>query len=100
MVNGVAAEYRLLSAFIELDDDMATRVSRRRLYQHRIVDGVRAINQFRLAGLNHGNYAVAIGIAALRVAIRLWILARIAPFVLRAREQVFCVRKGRNPASI
>ena len=48
----------------------------------RVVDGVHAVEQDRLAGFDHRQHAVAIGAAALRVGICRRIAPRIAVLVL------------------
>ena len=100
MMKGVAAEQRALPPILQLEDDMARRVAGGGLDQHRVVDRVRAVEQHRLAGLDHRQHAVAIGAAALRVGVRRGVATRIAVFVLGTGEQILGVRKGRDPAAV
>ena len=85
VMEGVAAEQRAFSPVGKLEDDVARRVPGRGLDQHRVVDRVRAVEQYGLAGLDHRQHAVAIGAPALRVASAAG-LRRGSPYSSSARE--------------
>ena len=88
MMDGVAAEQRALPLVLEVENNMAGGVSGGRLDHDRVLDGVAAVEQKCLAGFDHREHAVAIGAAALRVAIRRRIAPRIPVLVLDPRKQV------------
>jgi hypothetical protein len=69
----------------QLEQDVARRVPGRRLDHKRVVDGMHAVEQDRLAGLDHRQHAVAIGTAALRIGIRRG-LRRGSPYSFSIRE--------------
>ena len=91
MMQGVAAEQRALPPILQLEDDMARGVAGGGLDEHRVVDRVRAVEQHRLAGLDHRQHAVAIGAAALRVGVRRGVATRVAVFGIQrpSRSIVF-----------
>lgn len=79
---------------------MAARMPWRRNNGQRVVERVLSVNDDRLPRFDDRQNAVAIGIFALKIRLRLRIAAGIAQIMLEPGKQILCIGESRNPATV